>query len=424
MRDDNSSDDSRRQSDEGASAVGFVVGVAVTIAVLVFVPGARERLPGEVDLAGQGSSFAADDLPRLYQDVYDGVARFEVETCERALTGSGALVAADLVLTAAHVVQGSATIKVLAAGQSAVGTVVGISPDDDLALVKTDIPLSGHVFEVADATPSVGQAVVALGYPLSGPLSMTAPGVVSGLGVDVKYEEAGMSVGGLMQMDLATNSGNSGGPVLDPRGRLVGVVSGGAGTYLVGDPSTEDLDVVDVDGIKYATPAGSIAQRMDEWSAAPQQVPAADCNAEDGADGIPPSAGLVTTTVEDAEAPAVVDMFTNYADGINTGDYQRAYAQLSDRQRAALSPEEFEDRQKSSVLLDFVVVGLARDGDDLLARSAFTTNQDPEDGPDGSGLSCTFWSFDWVLAPGGDHGWQIDDSREIEGTARFSPCGT
>lgn len=317
----------------------------------------------------------------------------------------------------------SATVKVLVGDQSAVGTVVGLAPQDDLALVRTDKPFPGHVFEVAGRTPDVGQAVVALGYPLSGPLSMTAPGVVSNLDVDVDYRSVGLEVNGLMQMDLATNSGNSGGPVLDPVRRLVGVVSGGSGAYLVPDADTGDASVVDVDGIKYATPAGTVAARLTQWQQVPERHSAASCEAPDDTDDPGADvADLVTTTVADPESPDVVAMFSDYTYGINSSDYPPAYEQLSQRRRDAQPLQEFADQQKSSTFSDFVVLSLVREDDSLLATTAFTTHQDAADAPDGSGLTCTFWTFDWVLVPGGDHGWQIDGSREIDGTPRYSAC--
>ncbi|MDR2521749.1 MAG: S1C family serine protease [Spirochaetaceae bacterium] len=98
--------------------------------------------------------------------------------------------------------------------------VVGWDKTTDLALIKTEITPE-YVFSIIDhARPAVGDTVLAIGSP--GGLEKTVTsGIVSALG------RRFLQIGDVIQMDAAVNHGNSGGPVVDTQGRLVGIVFAG-----------------------------------------------------------------------------------------------------------------------------------------------------------------------------------------------------
>jgi hypothetical protein len=135
--------------------------------------------------------------------------------------GSGFIYDDDgLIFTAAHVVSGSEEVEVrFSDGQTATGTVVARDLDQDVAVVATDAsdlvaaPLS-------DAEVRVGQTAIAVGSPFGLEQSVTV-GVVSGL--DRSLDVVGRTITGLIQTDAAINVGNSGGPLTDGSGRVVGI---------------------------------------------------------------------------------------------------------------------------------------------------------------------------------------------------------
>ena len=128
------------------------------------------------------------------------------------------------IVTNDHVVQGATKIRVgFNGGVSYPATIVGDDPSSDLAVIRVEAPagaLHPLLFDDAGAL-QVGQPVYAIGNPFGLDRTMTA-GIVSATGRDIQSPN-GLTIPNAIQTDAPINHGNSGGPLLDARGRVVGV---------------------------------------------------------------------------------------------------------------------------------------------------------------------------------------------------------
>jgi S1-C subfamily serine protease len=178
---------------------------------------------------GTGSGFVWDDKGRI-------VTNFHVVQDTLQVTESGAVS-----------IRPSATIRVTLADRSAWNArLVGIAPDQDLAVLQIDAP--GERLKPLPVGTSndleVGQTVYAIGNPFGQSLTFTH-GIVSAL--DREIESAtDRPITGVIQTDAALNPGNSGGPLLDREGRLIGV------NTAIATPSGGNV------GIGYAIPVDTV----------------------------------------------------------------------------------------------------------------------------------------------------------------------
>lgn len=159
-------------------------------------------------------------------------------------TGAGVVIKSDgTVLTALHVVEGVTRITTrFADGTEANAKVVSQQPANDIAVLSVDKLPQVVVPAVLGGGARVGDAVFAVGHPLGLADSLTA-GVVSALGRSVRVDET-HSLKDLIQFDAAVNPGNSGGPLVNRSGQVVGIVTG------LANPSEQSFFV----GIGFAVP--------------------------------------------------------------------------------------------------------------------------------------------------------------------------
>jgi putative serine protease PepD len=151
------------------------------------------------------------------------------------------------VVTNAHVVDGASSVEVrFANGKTYDATVVGADPSTDLAVIDVDAPSSAlEPLTLADSSAlEVGQEVVAIGSPFGLENTVTS-GIVSALDRSMEAPN-GYTINGAIQTDAAINHGNSGGPLLDLEGRVIGV------------NSQIESDSGGNDGVGFAVPSNTV----------------------------------------------------------------------------------------------------------------------------------------------------------------------
>jgi putative serine protease PepD len=164
---------------------------------------------------------------QIYDRSKDAVAFITSRTSEGVATGTGFAISKDgYLVTNAHVVNGanSVTVKV-GDGKSLTAKVVGVDESTDIALLKVDAgdTALATVTLGDSAAVDVGDPVFAIGNPFGLDRTLTT-GVVSALQRSIDAPN-GFAITNVIQTDAALNPGNSGGPLLDAQGEVIGVNS-------------------------------------------------------------------------------------------------------------------------------------------------------------------------------------------------------
>jgi S1-C subfamily serine protease len=160
------------------------------------------------------------------------------------MSGAGVVIDdSGQILTARHVVTGSESIEVtFADGTQSSATIASEQADNDIAVLVADTLPSVIVPAVLGGGVRIGDDVYATGHPFELYNSLSA-GVVSGLNRTVPIAES-QTLTGLIQFDAAVNPGNSGGPLLNRAGQIVGIVTA------LANPAQEGFFV----GVGFAVP--------------------------------------------------------------------------------------------------------------------------------------------------------------------------
>ena len=169
--------------------------------------------------------------------------------------GAGVVINSNAdVLTSLHVIEGSTEVQLgFADGTRTSASVANVDPERDIA-VLTPAVLPGLIVPATIGSPSairVGDEVFAVGNPL-GLVGSLSAGVVSGFDRESTPRGREEPLRGLIQFDAAVNPGSSGGPLVDRRGRVVGIVTG-----LI-NPTEQDVFV----GIGFAVPIDAAVSGM------------------------------------------------------------------------------------------------------------------------------------------------------------------
>ncbi len=190
------------------------------------------------------------DLPALVEEVAPSVVQIRARGQNGGGVGSGVVIdRSGHILTNYHVVEGAITLVVeLPDGTTAAAELVGSDPGNDLAVIRADLPaasLAPATFGDSDAV-RVGEPVFAIGNPFSLGFTVTA-GIISGTDRESQQRLNGRSIRGVLQTDAAVNPGNSGGPLFNAAGEVIGI------NTAVENPVGQNFFV----GVGYAVPSNT-----------------------------------------------------------------------------------------------------------------------------------------------------------------------
>jgi S1-C subfamily serine protease len=188
---------------------------------------------------------AATSVLRRAQQV---TVRIRSLGCDRFGIGSGFVLPGGVVVTNRHVIDQPRAVTINTwDGVSLEASVTGIAVDSDLAILQLSEAAELPVAELRTTPVEVGETVVAVGYPGGGPATVTTGSVVGLVDGELLDEPAPV-----LRVDAVIRQGNSGGPLLDEAGRVVGVVFAlevGTG-YGLAVPVTTLLERLGGDGLR------------------------------------------------------------------------------------------------------------------------------------------------------------------------------
>lgn len=196
----------------------------------------------------------------IYSDVKSSVVTIRnIKNGSISATGSGVFFAEDsttngfaYIFTNAHVVEGSTSIEVLlSTGILVQGTLIGYDKNEDVAVVKISKREDYSIATLRHTnTLKIGEEILAIGSPLGEKYSETATsGIISNLNIAVTPDDSELDLY-LIQIDAALNPGNSGGPLFDKGGNLIGINT----IKLVNSGSTTNIE-----SFNYAIPISHFA---------------------------------------------------------------------------------------------------------------------------------------------------------------------
>jgi putative serine protease PepD len=220
--------------------------------------------------SGEQTQLVSDEggtAKQVYDGAKDAVAFIAAAGPQGQGTGSGFVVSPDgLIVTNQHVVDGATevAVKIGTDGEQLPAEIVGIDASHDLALLDVDAD-DLPTLELGDSgTVEVGDATYAIGNPYGLDHTLTT-GVVSALNRDLQAPN-GATISGAIQTDAALNPGNSGGPLLDGDGNVIGV------NAQIATGGTEGGGNV---GIGFAIPADTVTEfvaQARDGALAPQEA--------------------------------------------------------------------------------------------------------------------------------------------------------
>lgn len=223
-----------------AALLGAGVAAGATVLVVgskgTTTPSASSRQSSSLSQGTSGTrrdvsteSSGALDATQIYKQASPGVVQIRAVTAAGEDLGTGIVLNEEgLILTNDHVVAGAQRLTISPGAHTSTtreATLVGQEANDDLALIKVDPAGLGlkQLKLASSSTTQVGDTVYAVGNPYGLDETLTK-GIVSALSREIQAPD-GAKIAGVIQTDAALNPGNSGGPLLDQKGDVIGVNS-------------------------------------------------------------------------------------------------------------------------------------------------------------------------------------------------------
>lgn len=219
-------------------AAGMLAAFAALLLYNVFVPPPPQLTLGEVNESVTQALADATPMPAysslVYQVIQPSIVLIQVHTVgenaeEEDGLGTGVVINDDGdILTSLHVVTNTTSIQLtFADGTESGAQVIAMVPEDDIAVLRPN-QLPVLLIPATLGNPNamhIGDEAFVVGHPL-GLYGSMSTGVISGLDRTFRPPNSEQRLRGLIQIDAAVNPGNSGGPLLNRYGQVVGIVAG------------------------------------------------------------------------------------------------------------------------------------------------------------------------------------------------------
>ncbi|MFT7475307.1 MAG: serine protease Do [Verrucomicrobiales bacterium] len=394
-------------------AIGFVLGRSnveqsvqtASTTTLVPTTTTSTSVPRAVPTTSSSTVAPLRDFPDLFEDLRSSVASVDVVGCNTASQGTAFLTSEDTAYTAWHVVQDAAQIALQIGGESIEASVIGRDEDLDVAILRLATPVAdATVLPIAIAEPRVGEQVAAMGHPRGLPLALTV-GRVTSMNGDFDFGGSGDAiVQNLIQTDAVVAPGSSGGPLINRRGEVIGIVI---------------LKDIAAEGLMYASNVDGVRASLAGWNVNPEPIEAAFCVGSvdlGNIDEIAPD--VVASDTEHPEVAALQRTYAVYTQSINSARAEAAFGVLGPAITNDNTPEAWAEGQATSLLWDWRIREVTETATGLQVRSTFTSTQEMEYAFDGLS-TCTRWDITHDLVSGLFRGrtfWLIDRSRATEGS--------
>ena len=218
-------------------ALGLISALALLIVYNIFSAKTPQVTINEVnDSIAEAMASATPPPPfseAVYQAIVPSMVLIQTKTngdgkeADQSL-GSGVIINTNGdILTCWHVVDGATEIEVnFADGSQSTATVTAKEPENDIAVLTPEKPPE-QIIPAVLGNPNamrIGDEAYVVGHPLGLTGSMTS-GIISGLNRSFKPEDSDQVLKNLIQIDAAVNPGNSGGPLLNRYGQVIGIVT-------------------------------------------------------------------------------------------------------------------------------------------------------------------------------------------------------